>query len=129
MAATVYYDQNGVILQLIRDSDNITPMAGLTGVVLSETSDAGLIADITNNWTHYVVSGGNIQKNGVTVPVVGLSLDEKLAHLQQMTKTLAACVKAIVAANTAQPALFANAPAWAKNQIAAANTWITQQGG
>jgi hypothetical protein len=57
------------------------------------------------------------------------TLDEKLAGLEQLAQTLAAVVKAIVAANAAQPALFAAVPSWAIAQIQAANTWVTSQGG
>lgn len=57
------------------------------------------------------------------------SLDDKLARLDQLAKTLAACVEALVRIKINNAALFTNVQPWVTSQITAAHNFIQSQGG
>lgn len=129
--ATLYHDAAGALVQLIKDDmppATIPPPPDAGSFRFSDADNHTLTQDIHANWKEYVVTGGVLKKAGVPVMVAAPSLSAKLDGLANQTQVVCALVQIVEAMLTQQQGT-APAPAWALSQLAAAKTWISQQGG
>ena len=101
-----------------------------TGRLCAELNAAGITSDIRSDGV--IVANDNAVDatvNAVIAAHVAITLDDKLQALDQITKTLAACVEALVRIKINQPAVFANLQPWVTAQLTAAHTFVQNQGG
>lgn len=86
--ATLYYDANGAILQLVRDVDCPVPSppVGASSFTFDETANPTLAASINAAWNRHCVVAGALCCDGTTVNVATMNPAEvrkaKIAKLR-----------------------------------------------